>query len=300
MPQLARDGWRSCSAAVASPLQRRHRHGSPSVRVAPVAVPLTGSARVQVAAASPCGPDSSDPVAWPCSTRSPAGKPPAKPVAAQKVSCPPPGLRLGLGQVAKTRRCAPGAFDGGSRWPARQLARGIPTTATARRWQSFGNADGWAVFSLARLRDPAKWLVPHHLPGTLRPRPPPDSSALICFAYLALHCAGSSDSAHSVPFQSATQFKQPRLAKAGRSSRSGKPSQRRSGHFVPRISNNTAAKDCSRQGDRLPDGSPQGPSSLRSSRGSNRRYTPVLADRARRQRGNGKAARETSSGQGKQ
>ena len=101
---------------------------------------------MQVAAPSPCGPDSSDPIAWPCSSRSPAGKPPAKPVAAQEVSCPPPGLRLGLGQLARTRRCAPGAFDGGSRWPARQLAQGIPTTTTARRWQSYGNADGWTVF----------------------------------------------------------------------------------------------------------------------------------------------------------
>ena len=86
-----------------TPLQRRHRHGSPSVRVAPVAVPLTGSARVQVAAASPCGPDSSDPVAWPCSTRSPAGKPPAKPVAAQKVS-----RRQGFA-LASVRSPEPGA-----------------------------------------------------------------------------------------------------------------------------------------------------------------------------------------------
>ena len=132
--------------------------------------------------------------------------------------------------------------------------------------------------TIARLRDPAKWLVPHQLSGTLRPRPPPDSAALICFAYLALHCAGYTDSAHSVPFQSATQFKQPRLAKAGRSSRSGKPSQRRSGHFVPRISRKHGGSgQC---------GSPQGPS-----RGSNRRYTPVLADRARRQRGSGKTSR---------
>ena len=130
-----------------TPLQRRHRHGSPSVRVAPVAVPLTGSARVQVASSSPCGPDSSDPFAWPCSTRSPAGKPPAKPVAAQEVSCPPPGLRLGLGQVARARRFAPGAFDGGSRWPARQLGQAIPTTVTSRRCLSFGTADGWTVFN---------------------------------------------------------------------------------------------------------------------------------------------------------
>ena len=169
---------------------------------------------MQVASPSPCGPDSSDPFAWPCSTRSPAGKPPAKPVAAQKVSRPPPGLRLGLGQEARTRRCAPGECNGGSRWPSRQLGQAIPTPATARRWQSYGTADGWAVFNdLPSLSDPAKCLVPHHLAGTLRPRPPPDSPALICCAYLALHCAGYTDSAHSVPFQSATQFKQPRLAK---------------------------------------------------------------------------------------
>ena len=127
---------------------------------------------MQVASPSPCGPDSSDPFAWPCSSRSPAGKPPAKPVAAQKVSRPPPGLRLGLGQEARTRRCAPGAFNGGSRWPARQLGQAIPTPATARRWQSYGTADGWAVFNdLPSLSDPAKCLVPHHLAGTLRPRP---------------------------------------------------------------------------------------------------------------------------------
>ena len=61
----------------------------------------------------------------------------------QEVSCPPPSA---LGQVARTKRCAPGAFDGGSRWPSRQLGQAIPTTATARRWQSFGTADGWKVF----------------------------------------------------------------------------------------------------------------------------------------------------------
>ena len=177
----------------------------------------------------------------------------------------PPRLRP-VGSVPGASRR--GECEGGSRWPARQLARGIPTTATARRWQSFGNADGWAVFSLARLRDPAKWLVPHHLPGTLRPRPPPDSAALICCAYLALHCAGYTDSAHSVPFQSATQFKQPRLAKPMA--------------VVPVRQTKPAPIRALRSPDLQPTRR-QGPSSLRSSRGSKRRYTPVLADRARAQ-----------------
>ena len=184
----------------------------------------------------------------------------------------PPRLRP-VGSVPGASRR--GECEGGSRWPARQLARGIPTTATARRWQSFGNADGWAVFSLARLRDPAKWLVPHHLPGTLRPRPPPDSSALICFAYLALHCAGSSDSAHSVPFQSATQFKQPRLAKtlAVVPVRQTKPASIRALRSPDlqqiRRQKMAVGKD------------------LSALRGSNRHCIPVLADRARRRRGRG-------------
>ena len=46
----------------------------------------------------------------------------------------------------ESRRCAPGEFDGGSRWPSRQLARGIPTTVTSRRCLSYGTADGWRVF----------------------------------------------------------------------------------------------------------------------------------------------------------
>ena len=121
----------------------RHRHGSPSVRVAPVAVPLTGSARVQVASSSPCGPDSSDPFAWPCTTRSPAGKPPAKPVAAQEVS-----RRQGFALVRSPEPGAlrPAETKAGSRWPYRQLGQAIPPTATARRWLSFGNADGRTVF----------------------------------------------------------------------------------------------------------------------------------------------------------
>ena len=77
-----------------------------------------------------------------------------------------------------------------------------------------GSLTAGQCFSFARLRDPAKWLVPRQLSGTLRPRSPPDSAALICCAYLALHCAGYTDSARSISFQSATQFKQPRLAKA--------------------------------------------------------------------------------------
>ena len=159
------------------------------------------------------GPDSSDPVAWPCSSRSPAGKPPAKPVAAQKVS-----RRQGFA-LASVRSPEPGAARPGhstaevvghlaslakpSRRQPRLAAGSLSGTLTA----------GQCLTICPSLSDPAKWLVPHHLPGTLRPRPPPDSPALICCAYLALHCAGYTDSAHSVPFQSAPQFKQPRLAK---------------------------------------------------------------------------------------
>ena len=235
---------------------------------------------MQVAAPSPCGPDSSDLLAWPCWTRSPAGKPPAKPVAAQKVS-----RRQGFA-LASVRSPEPGAARPGqstaevvghlaslakpSRRPPRLAAGSLTGPLTAGQ-----------CLTIARLTDPAKWLVPHHLPGTLRPRPPPDSSALICCAYLALHCAGCTDSAHSVPFQSATQFKQPRLAKAMA--------------VVPVRQTKPAPIRALRSPDLQQHGGKRWQSartsSLRSSRGSNRRCTPVLADRARRQRGQSKTSR---------
>jgi len=110
-------------------------------------VPLTGSARVQVAASLPCGPDSSDPVAWPCSTRSPAGKPPAK-AAGSSGSQPTPSASVrkpGIPQPGASRLAA-GGRKPKDRWPSRQLGQAIPTTTTARRWLSFGNADGRTVF----------------------------------------------------------------------------------------------------------------------------------------------------------
>ena len=55
----------------------------------------------------------------------------------------PPRLRP-VGSVPGASRR--GECEGGSRWPARQLARGIPTTTTARRCLSYGTADGWTVF----------------------------------------------------------------------------------------------------------------------------------------------------------
>ena len=146
MTQFARDAGRSCWRQWLTPLLRQHRHGS-----------RVGESRGRRAFRWMRARRHAFRYAmWPGQKQgfshttprraSPGGKPPAKPVAAQKVSRPPPGLRLGLGQEARTRRCAPGEFDGGSRWPTHQLAQGIPTPATARRWQSYGNADGWTVF----------------------------------------------------------------------------------------------------------------------------------------------------------
>ena len=131
------------------------------------------------------------------------------------------------------------------------------------------------------LSDPAKCLVPHHLAGTLRPSPSARLSGSCLSAYLALHCDGftGSNIKASSPAPPSSVPLQTLRAPTSRDWHRG------TGAALPGTPGQGGKR---RQSARWQSART---SSLRSSRGSNRRCTPVLADRARRQRGQSKTSR---------
>ena len=238
------------------------------------------------------GPDSSDPFAWPCSSRSPAGKPPARPVAAQKVSRPPPGLRLGLGQVAR-----PGASH-----PGNSTAEAVGHLASLAKPSRRQPRLAAACLTGPLMAGKCLKIFPQpHRPRTVARSSPlcVDASAtpaarLASFDLLRLPCITLRRLHRFRPLRSISVGYTVQTAKTGKDI-GGRPGQAYQANADPGTSfpgspADTATKYGSRHGGRLPSGSSPGPSSLRSSRCSNRRYTPVLADRAR---GSGETAKQT-------